>query len=71
LKGNTDFVKLAEAMGVTGLRVTKPEELVAILKQAFLTEGPVLVDVLLPEAEDVLPIVPAGASLDQMIMGGC
>jgi len=71
LKGNTDFVKLAEAMGVTGLRVTKLQDLTETLTQALLMEGPVLIDVLVPEAEDVLPIVPAGASLDQMIMGGC
>lgn len=70
LKGCTDFVKLAEAMGVTGLRVTKPEDLKATLRQALETAGPVLVDVLLPEAEDVLPMVPPGGRLDQMILGG-
>jgi acetolactate synthase-1/2/3 large subunit len=61
-KGCTDFVKLAEAMGITGFRVTKPKELQ--------TEGPVLVDVLLPAAEDVLPMVPPGGRLDQMVLGG-
>ncbi len=69
-KGATDFVKLAEAMGVTGLRVTKPEELETVLQQAFALEGPVLVDVLLPAAEDVVPMVPPGGRLDQMILGG-
>jgi acetolactate synthase-1/2/3 large subunit len=69
-KGCTDFVKLAEAMGVTGLRVTKPAELTAVLKKALQTEGPVLVDVLLPNAEDVLPMVPPGGRLDKMILGG-
>lgn len=69
-KGCTDFVKLAEAMGVAGLRVTKPEELTATLEQALQMEGPVLVDVLLPATEDVLPMVPAGGRLDQMILGG-
>ncbi len=70
IKGRTDFVKLAEAMGVTGLRVTQPEELTAILEKALQMEGPVLVDVLLPATEDVLPMVPAGGRLDQMILGG-
>jgi acetolactate synthase, large subunit, biosynthetic type len=70
LKGNTDFVKLAEAMGVTGLRVNKPEELDEVLKEALAQPGPVVVDIRTPETVDVLPMVPAGARLDQMIMGG-
>lgn len=69
-KGCTDFVKLAEAMGVTGLCVTKPEELDAILEKALKMEGPVLVEVLLPATEDVLPMVPPGGRLDQMVLGG-
>ncbi|MDR3584506.1 MAG: biosynthetic-type acetolactate synthase large subunit [Desulfosporosinus sp.] len=70
LKGNTDFVKLAEAMGVTGLRVSKPEELDRVLKEALATPGPVVVDIRTPETVDLLPMVPAGARLDQMILGG-
>lgn len=69
-KGCTDFVKLAEAMGVTGLCVTEPEELDAILEKALKMEGPVLVEVLLPATEDVLPMVPPGGRLDQMVLGG-
>ena len=70
LKGQTDFVKLAEAMGVKGLRVTKPSELQATLAQALRIEGPVLVDIWLPDGEDVLPMVPANCRLDQMVLGG-
>ena len=70
LKGHSDFVKLAEAMGVTGLRVTKPEELDKVLEEVLSTPGPVVVDIWIPETEDVLPMVPSGARLDQMIMGG-
>lgn len=70
LKGNTDFVKLGEAMGIKGLRVTKPEELGDVLAEALAIPGPVVVDIRTPETEDVLPMVPAGARLDQMIMGG-
>ena len=70
LKGNTDFVKLAEAMGVTGLRVTKPEELDKVLEEALAIPGPVVVEIRTPEIVDVLPMVPAGARLDQMILGG-
>jgi acetolactate synthase I/II/III large subunit len=70
LKGHTDFVKLAEAMGVTGLRVCEPQELQAAIEKAFEIEGPVLVDIRIPADENVLPMVPAGGRLDQMIMGG-
>ncbi|MDQ7092369.1 biosynthetic-type acetolactate synthase large subunit [Desulfosporosinus sp. PR] len=70
LKGHTDFVKLAEAMGVTGLRVTEPENLDKVLTEALAMPGPVLVDIWTPETVNVLPMVPAGARLDQMIMGG-
>ena len=70
LKGSTDFVKLAEAMGVRGLRVTKPSQLRATLAEALQMEGPVLVDVWLPVGEDVLPMVPANCRLDQMVLGG-
>ncbi|GAB6171550.1 biosynthetic-type acetolactate synthase large subunit [Paradesulfitobacterium aromaticivorans] len=70
LKGHTDFVKLAEAMGATGLRVSKPEELEETLKKALEISGPVFIDVLVPATEHVLPMVPPGARLDQIIMGG-
>lgn len=69
LNGKTDYVKLAEAMGVHGLRVSEPEKLEEVIKQALAIDGPVLVDVLLPEVEDVLPMVPAGGRLDQMVLG--
>lgn len=69
-KGCTDFVKLAGAMGIAGLRVTKPEELHGVLEEALQLKGPVLVDILLPEGEDVLPMVPPGGRLDQMVLRG-
>jgi acetolactate synthase-1/2/3 large subunit len=66
----TDFVRLAEAMGVRGLRVTEPARLTETLREALSSPGPVLTEILIPEDEDVLPMVPAGARLDQMILGG-
>lgn len=69
LGGKTDFVKLAEAMGAAGFRVTKPEELETVWRQALAFDGPALVEVLLPAEEDVLPMVPAGGRLDQMVLG--
>lgn len=70
LAGRTDLVKLAEAMGVPGMRVTQPDELRETLVKAFAQPGPVLVDIRIPSDEDVMPMVPNGARLDQMVMGG-
>ena len=69
IKGATDFVKLAEAMGVTGMRVTELHELDDVLAKALKTPGPVLVEVLIPASEDVLPMVPPGGRLNQMMLG--
>jgi len=69
-KGHTDLVKLAEAMGVAGLRVTEPEQLVSALEQALHMPGPVLVEIMVPSDEDVLPMVPPGGRLDKMLLGG-
>lgn len=68
--GNTDFVKLAEAMGVKGWRVSRALDLEPILSEAFAAAGPVLVDILIPETADVLPMVPPGAGLGRMIIDG-
>ena len=70
LKGKTDLVKLAEAMGVKGYRVSEPEKLQAVLQEAFEYEGPALVDVMIPEDDDVLPMVAPGEPLDNMMLGG-
>ena len=70
LKGKTDLVKLAEAMGCQAIRIDKKEELEDKLKEALAVEGPVLVDVMVPEVEDVLPMVPGGKRLDEMVLGG-
>lgn len=70
LGGKTDFVKLAEAMGMSACRVEKPAELEPVLKKALNSDGPVLIDVLLPGNEDVLPMVAPGACLSDMVLGG-
>lgn len=70
LKGKTDFVRLAEAMGVKGYRLSRPEELDDRLPAILNEPGPALIDVLIPEEEDVLPMVPGGKRLDQMVLGG-
>jgi acetolactate synthase-1/2/3 large subunit len=63
-----DFVKLAEAYGATGLRASKPEEVEGVIKQAFATKGPVIMEFKIAREENVLPMVPAGASLNEMVL---
>lgn len=65
-----DFVKLAEAYGVTGIRVTRPEEVRPAIEQAIATPGPVLIDFVVDREENVYPMVPPGGCLDNML-GGC
>ena len=70
LKGKTDFVRLAEAMGVAGCRIETREELAEILPQVLRAKGARLIDVIVPEEADVVPMVPGGKRLDQMVLGG-
>ena len=62
-----DFVKLAEAHGLTGLRVTKRDELEAVVAQARSTPGVVVIDFRVEQEDSVYPMVPAGADLHDMI----
>ncbi len=63
-----DFVKLAEAYGATGLRAEKPEEVEATIKKAFETPGPVIMEFKVAREENVLPMVPAGRSIHEMVL---
>ncbi len=69
LEGNPDFVKLAEAYGALGIRVTRKKDVRAALQQAIAHPGPVIVDVAVEPEENVYPMVPAGAGIKQMISG--
>lgn len=63
-----DFVKVAEAYGAVGLRATKPDEVVPVIKEAFKVKNkPVFMDFLVDWKAKVFPMVPAGASIDEMI----
>jgi len=68
-----DFVKLAEAYGCLGIRVTKPEEVDAALTAAFDHDGPAIVDCRVMGEECVYPMVAPGGSIDEMLGGvpGC
>jgi acetolactate synthase-1/2/3 large subunit len=62
-----DFVKLAEAHGLTGLRVTSRGEVNTALQQARQIEGTVVIDFRVEQEDNVYPMVPAGADLHAMI----
>ncbi|MBN2312072.1 MAG: biosynthetic-type acetolactate synthase large subunit [Candidatus Hydrogenedentes bacterium] len=64
-----DFVKLAEAYGAVGIRVTKKKDVVPAIKKALATKKPVIVDFIVEREENVYPMVPSGGSLKHM-MGG-
>ena len=67
LTGNPDFVKVAEAYGVAGIRVTRSEEVRPALEKALAIDGPVVLDFLVSREENVFPIVPPGERIDRMI----
>lgn len=69
LKCKRDFVKIANAMGIRGYRLTKAEELQTELPEIFYSKGAAVIDVYVPEEENVLPMVPGGRRLDQMVLG--
>ena len=62
-----DFVKLAEAHGLTGLRVTQRSEVEGAIRTAEQTEGTVVIDFRVEQEDSVYPMVPAGADLHKMI----
>lgn len=64
-----DFVKLVEAYGGKGIRVTESEDVEPALREAFKYRGPVLIDFIVEQEENVFPMVAPGASLDDMIGG--
>jgi len=63
-----DFVKMAEAFGAIGLRATKPDEVVPVLKKAFSSDKPVIMDFVVEKEEGVYPMVPAGADITEMLL---
>jgi acetolactate synthase-1/2/3 large subunit len=67
LTGNPDFVKVAEAYGVAGIRVESNEEVAGALEKALSIDGPVLLDFHVDREENVFPIVPPGERIDKMI----
>ena len=65
--GNPDFVKLAEAFGIYGARVTEKSQVRRTIVEAMEFDGPALIDFVVEQEENVYPMIPAGMSVGQMI----
>jgi acetolactate synthase-1/2/3 large subunit len=68
LDAQPDFVKLAEAYGADGFRVTEKKDVESTLREAFASDKPVIIDIRVEREENVYPMVPAGASLTEMLL---
>jgi acetolactate synthase I/II/III large subunit len=69
--GNPDFAKLAEAYGCAGVRVTRPEEVESAIQQALAVDDrPAVVDIIVSPEENVYPMIPAGTTINDMIVEG-
>ncbi|MCX6676019.1 MAG: thiamine pyrophosphate-dependent enzyme [Methanothrix sp.] len=62
-----DFVKLAEAYGAVGLRATKPTEVEPVIRAALAVDRTTIMDFIVNPAEKVSPMVPAGATLSEIL----
>ncbi|SME91329.1 acetolactate synthase, large subunit [Tistlia consotensis] len=64
-----DFVKLADAFGAHGIRVTKASQLEAAIQEMLDTPGPVIVDCCVAQDENCFPMIPSGAAHYEMLLG--
>ncbi len=62
-----DFVKLAEAYGAEGYRTARPDELEEVLRTAFATDRPAVIDIRVKREANVFPMIPAGGSVHDMM----
>jgi acetolactate synthase-1/2/3 large subunit len=64
-----DFVKLAEAYGILGLRASKVSEVDKVIRDMLAHDGPVVVDMMVDQNENVYPMIPAGAAHHEIVLG--
>ncbi len=63
-----DFVKLAEAFNLVGLRANKPSEVDDVIKEMIAIDRPVVVDLAVDQAENCFPMIPSGAAHNEMLL---
>jgi acetolactate synthase I/II/III large subunit len=64
-----EFVKIANAYGIEGVKVESPDDVMPALRAALDCDGPFVMDFLIEREENVFPMVPAGAAINEMIGG--
>ncbi len=64
-----DFVKLAESFGIKGMKCEDPKKLESAIKEMLAHDGPVLFDCVVDQAENVFPMIPAGAAHNEILLG--
>jgi acetolactate synthase-1/2/3 large subunit len=69
LDRRTDYVKLAEAFGARGMRISVLSQLESGLSRALAAQGPVVIDAIIDPDERVLPMIPPGGTIDDIILG--
>ncbi len=67
IEGSVDFMKLAEAYGALGLRATKKGDVKDVIKEAVKSERPTVIDFVIEREENVSPMVPAGAAINEIL----
>lgn len=65
----TDFCKIAEGFGGKGYKASTPEEFENVFREALKSEGPVWIDCAIAADERVLPMIPGGGTIEDMIIG--
>ena len=69
MEGNPNFVKLAESYGVKGIRIKRSADVRRMIRSALeYNDGPCLIDVEVEKEDNVYPMIPSGASYEQMII---
>ncbi|MDF7801067.1 biosynthetic-type acetolactate synthase large subunit [Pontiellaceae bacterium B1224] len=69
LEGNPDFVKLAESFGIKGFNLRRPGDVKRVLQNALdYNEGPCLINCEVEKADNVFPMIPAGAAIEDMLI---
>lgn len=63
----TDFVALANSFGIEGMRISSEDEIKPVLEKAFALKKPVVIDCLISPDENVLPMIPPGKTIDDII----
>jgi acetolactate synthase-1/2/3 large subunit len=68
MENNPDFVKLAEAYGVAGFRISRADEAEEVLRKAVAYPGPCLIHAEVEREDNVFPMIPAGADYSKMLL---